>query len=72
MSYRDLPPAIQAINQALDRKRSEHQFANDIELAQHLLISDRLLSFWRNGRLTRTQAALAAVLTGDQSILGTK
>jgi hypothetical protein len=69
MSYGHLPPAVQALNASLDRKRAEHQFTNDIELAQHLNISDKLLSFWRNGRLTRTQAALLAVLTGDQSIL---
>lgn len=69
MTNLHLPPGIQQLNAALDRKRAEHAFVNDIELAQHLGVSDKLVSFWRNGRLTRTQAAIVAVLTGDQSIL---
>lgn len=69
MSYRDQPLAIQTLNQALDRKRAEHGFTNDIVLAQHLGISDKTISLMRNGRLTKTQRALVAVLTGDQSIL---
>lgn len=69
MSNADLPLAIQALNQALNRKRAEHGFTNDIVLAQHLGISDKTVSLMRNGHLTKTQRAIVAVLTGDQSIL---
>lgn len=69
MSDRNRAPAIQALNEALNRKREQHGFVNDIVLAQHLGISDKTVSLMRNGHLTKTQRAIVAVLTGDQSIL---
>ena len=61
--------AIIQLNEALDRKRHAHALPNDAELARHLGISTKTLSFLRNGRFTRTNAAIMAVMTGDQSIL---
>ena len=69
MSYRELPPAIRQMNEAFDRKRADHHIANDRELGTHLGISHKSISFIRRGRLTQMQAAIIAVLTGDQSIL---
>jgi hypothetical protein len=69
MSYRELPPAIRQMNEALDRKRAAHAITNDRELGKHLGISHKSISFIRRGRLTQMQAAIIAVLTGDQSIL---
>jgi hypothetical protein len=69
MSYRELPPAIQQMNQAFDRKRAEHAITNDRDLGGHLGISHKSISFIRRGKLTQMQAAIIAVLTGDQSIL---
>lgn len=69
MSYRDLPPAIRQMNEAFDRKRDAHGIPNDRDLAKHLGISHKSISFIRSGRLTQMQAAIIAVLTGDQSIL---
>jgi hypothetical protein len=61
--------AIIQLNEAFDRKRHAHSLPNDAELARHLGISAKTLSFLRNGRFTKTDAAIVAVLTGDQSIL---
>ncbi len=69
MSYRDLPPAIRQMNEAFDRKRADHSLPSDRELAKHLGISNKSVSFIRSGKLTQMQAAVIAVLTGDQSIL---
>lgn len=69
MSYRDLPPAIRQINEAFDRKRAAHAISTDRALAEHLGISHKSISFIRRGKLTQMQAAIIAVLTGDQSIL---
>jgi len=63
------PEALRALNIALDRKRRMHDFANDTELAKHLGVSAKTLSFWRNGRWTKGDQALIAVLTGHQTIL---
>lgn len=69
MSYRDMPQAIQQVNEAFDHKRAAHNMPSDRELAKHLGISSKSISFLRSGRLTQMQAAIIAVLTGDQSIL---
>lgn len=39
-----------AINMSLDREREVQLLANDRELARHLGISPKTLSFWRHGR----------------------
>lgn len=69
MSYRDISPAIRQVNEAFDRKRAAHNMPSDRELAEHLGISSKSISFLRSGRLTQMQAAIIAVLTGDQSVL---
>jgi hypothetical protein len=69
MSYRDLPPAIRQMNEAFDRKRKAHDFTNDRDLGAHLHISHKSISLIRRGVLTQMQAAIIAVLTGDQSII---
>lgn len=69
MSYRELPPAIQQMNRAFDQKRADHGISNDRALAKHLGISHKSISFIRRGNLTQMQAAIIAVLTGDQTIL---
>ena len=58
--------ALQALKKALDRKREEHGFPNDLELARHLGVSPKTVSFWRNGRWTIGDRALISVLTGHQ------
>jgi transcriptional regulator with XRE-family HTH domain len=60
------PEAVQALREALDRKRAAHGFPNDNELARHLGVSPKTLSFWRNGRWSRADIALIGVLTGHQ------
>lgn len=69
MSYRNLSPAIRQLNEALDRTRESLQITNDLSLSERIGVSARMVSFWRNGKLGRTHAALVAVLTGDLSIL---
>lgn len=69
MTNRDQSPALGILNQAFDRKRAAHSLPNDAELARHLGISAKTLSFLRNGRFTKNTAAIVAVLTGDQSVL---
>jgi hypothetical protein len=62
------PEALQALKAALDRKREEHGFPNDLELARHLGVSPKTVSFWRNGRWTVGDRALISVLTGHQPV----
>ena len=69
MSYRYMSPAIRQLNEALDRTRGTLNLPNDGQLAERIGVSARLVSFWRNGKLGRTNVVLVAVLTGDLSIL---
>jgi transposase-like protein len=61
------PEALKALNIALDRRRRLSDLANDTELAQHLGVSPKTLSFWRNGRWTKGDTALVTVLTNHQA-----
>jgi transposase-like protein len=53
----------QVIRSALDRERHEHALPNDNELARHLGISPKTLSFWRNGRLGRSSVVIVKLLS---------
>lgn len=56
------PDILQVLNESLDRTRYQNELPNDRELAKHLGVSEKTVSFWRNGRLTRGDAALVVVL----------
>lgn len=56
------PDILQVLNESLDRTRYQNELPNDRELAKHLGVSEKTISFWRNGRLTRGDAALVIVL----------
>ena len=60
------PEALRELNIALDRKRRLHDLPNDTALARHFGISPKTISFIRNGRWSKVDHMLIAVLTGHQ------
>lgn len=60
-----------AINMSLDREREVQSLANDRELARHLGISPKTLSFWRHGKhLPKSTLIIVRLLIhvqGDES-----
>jgi len=69
MTYRHRPPGIIQLNEAFDRVRSAHKLKNDRELAGYFHLNPKTISVLRNGYLSKVQAVIVAVLTGDESIL---
>lgn len=53
---------ITALDSALDEARFLLRVKNDEALAQKLDVSTKTISFWRNGRWTKGDAALISVL----------
>jgi DNA-binding XRE family transcriptional regulator len=51
------------IRQALDYMRDSLGYTSDYQLADHLGVSQKTISFWRNGRLTKGDRVLATLLT---------
>lgn len=62
------PGRRQALNQALDREREQRGLPTDVALAVDLGITPRVLSHWRNGRLTRVDTILVNVLVTEPAI----
>lgn len=56
------PEILEALNEALNRIRYQNELPNDKALARHLGVSEKTVSFWRNGRLTTGDKALILVL----------
>lgn len=50
------------LNACLTRERERAGLRTDLELATHLKINPKTISFWRNGKLSRVDAVLARVL----------
>ena len=61
------PELLKRLNDALNSQRAIHGYTNDHELAHHLGVSPKTVSFWRNGRWPQTTSALVtALLTSPQ------
>lgn len=59
---------VQALNQAFDEERRRRALRNDKELAGHLGLNPKTVSFLRNNRMTQTTRAVATVLV--ENMLG--
>lgn len=60
------PEILETLNDALNRTRYQNELPNDRALALHLGVSEKTISFWRNGRLTKGDTALILVLVKGQ------
>lgn len=57
---------LSQVNHAFDTARARLGLRTDRDLAQHLGVSQKTLSFWRNGRWTDNDRALFGVICNPE------
>ena len=55
-------PLVESVNAAFDRARTRLGISNDRDFADRLGVSQKTISFWRNGRWTDADRVLIGIL----------
>jgi DNA-binding transcriptional regulator YiaG len=59
---------LERLNAACDRTRERLGLSSDQDMARHLGVSPKTVSFWRNGRWTDADRALISILINPPDV----